>query len=176
MRCNDAGQLMLAILDDESHDSRALAEHVRECSDCADTWRRLSQAEAVLRSQEMVEPPEGLTGAVVDAIALDSRRSRAPSDRSSEVVWLVAGVLLLAAASSVLAAATVGVLTYPRLLNAASRLSESAWQALSSVLGFVNPAPLLWPIYGLLALALAMFWFGALVVPLHARRLARSRA
>ncbi len=175
MRCNDACQLMLAILDSESEDTRALAEHVRECSDCADTWRRLRQGEELLRSQKMIEAPEGLAETVVGLLGRRDRRPRLWRTRAAGGMWVLGGALLGASAASMLAAAALAVVTSPRLVSALSGAAASAWQPVASLLASVNLAPLLWPLYSLLAVAMAMFWFGALVVPLHARRLVRSR-
>lgn len=173
MHCNDARQLMLAVLDEESSDAGALASHMESCPACANEWHRLSEAESLLRSQGLEPPPPGLAGRVTAALPEEARRPPVWQRRAMELAWVVTGVLVMASAVVSLLPTWHAVLADPRI----SGLREFAMGVLSAaLLVLVDTGVLLWPLYGLLAVAMAIFWFGAIIVPLHTRRLVRSRA
>jgi anti-sigma factor RsiW len=177
MHCNDAGQLMLALLDDsEQIDAEALSQHLRDCSKCADAWRSLSRAEALLRSQRLVDPPPGFVASVSEALESEHRRPSLWQRRAAEAAMVAAGVLAAGSMLAALLLAGLQLLSDPRFVAAVGLASRAAASAGYAIIGAVDSGPLLWIVYGLLAVALAFFWFGAIVVPLHARQRVRSRA
>lgn len=177
MQCDDACTLMAESLDSpiaDPLDRAGFEAHLRGCDDCRREWRELRVLESLLRAEGLVEPPPNFGSRALAFIAVEAGRTPAWQRR-------LLGILTILAAVGGLASAVAGIvngLPGPGLLAAASTLVRGlvpgAISFLAGLGAIVAGSGQAWLLYGLLAAALAMLWFAALVLPRTA--LAPSRA
>ncbi len=169
MSCADTRALMDAALDGAK--PPGLAEHLSSCGNCAAEWARLVALERLLRAPLSVGLPEGFHNRVLARVDLDPR---SPWLRRSDVrallsvATVIAGFLLIAVGML----AAVHALSQPGELRAWLETANvvAAWLAagVSAAAAPSGQTMLAWPIQIALALALALIWFGTLVLPRHA--------
>jgi anti-sigma factor RsiW len=173
MSCMDARALMDAALDGER--PAELAAHLEQCAPCGREWAALVALEERLRSPAEVRLPDGFHNRVLVRIDLDPRTAwqrRSDVRAALSVLTVVAGCLLVAVGLMAVAQA----LRQPGEVRAWLDVFGGAadWVAGAAL---TAPAPfgdvLVWPVYGAVAVALALIWFGALILPRHPSRAVR---
>lgn len=168
MPCDDACELMAEALDNAAEgqvDEAGFETHLLGCEACRHEWRKLEALEGLLRAERLVEPPPNFGSRALARIAEESRRAPAWQRR-------LLGILAILAAVGGLASAIAGVvdgLPGPGRLAAATTLGRGLVPGTISFLdglgAIVAGSGQAWLLYGLLAAALAMLWFAALVLP-----------
>lgn len=166
MSCVDAREWMDAALDGERPVD--LAAHLAQCESCRAEWTALVALEARLRTPGDVRLPDGFHSRVMSRIDLDPRTSwqrHANVQAFLSVLTVVAGCLLVA----------VGLLAVAQALRQPGEVR--AWlDVLDGAASWVTdeaitmPAPMgaalwTWPVYAAVVVAVALIWFGALVLP-----------
>jgi len=166
MQCDRARILMVESLDGAN--APALERHAAECAGCRAELERLRQVDGILRSQGLVEPPPGFASRTMSLI--DTRLAAADMWRRG---LLTAGSLVLGAVlvTAAVATAICGLLATIAIAGggadplATVRVSAIALGVLANSVarGVAAGAG-----SALLAMVVALAWFGALVVPRHA--------
>lgn len=178
MDCDRARVLMAETLDavaaaPDGASAPAAAAHVSLCSSCSAWWRRLRAADALLRSEPLRHPPPHFTSRVMHRLAAAERRRPAWRATLMEVGALVSGAVTL-------------MLGLALVVHGWGLTMAGTWIAGEVVLCGRGLALLAGALWGaamreaavvsldlLLAAAVAVGWFGALIVPRWAVRRAR---
>lgn len=154
-------------------DPPELVEHVAACADCRAEWDRLELAEGILRSVEHVGPPPHFRGRVMHLVAAEERRKPAWRRRLASVGVVVSGSLAGLVCAVLLAEAWRAVLDASSAAPIAAAAAEGAG-VLASILWTtalrIGPTAMA---HAVLVVALALVWFGVLVVPRWTTRGAR---
>jgi anti-sigma factor RsiW len=152
-----------------------LDEHLAGCPACAEQWSQLTRLERRLRAPSVVDPPAGFQRQTM------ARLVQAEGPAWIEDSWL-RGLLSAATLVVGLLLASIGMLAVGQALGRPAELT--AWWSLAgagydvatglaAMLSPVQAGWLFWPLAGALALALAVIWFGVLVLPRRFGRLRR---
>jgi anti-sigma factor RsiW len=166
MSCMDARTLMDAALDGERPPE--LGAHLASCESCAREWSALVALEARLRAPAAVRLPDGFHTRTMVRIDLDPRMSwqrRSEVRAVLSVLTVVAGCLMLAVGLMAVAQA----LRQPGEVRAWLDVFGQAADWVAGAAGATVPAfgrsLWVWTVYGAVSVALALIWFGALVLP-----------
>lgn len=171
MSCIDAFDLMDEALDGSRPPE--LAVHLATCHSCADQWAQLVALEDMLRRPEQPRLPRGF-----------HRRTMERLDMSLSSPWLAqSDVRAVLSAATLLTGVLLVSVGIAAVLQAIRQPEDVAgWLDVARALGgwgldaagfMVTPASanaITWSVYGILALALALLWFGALLMPRHLPR------
>ena len=168
MQCVDARSLMDDVLDGE--DPPELDAHLGECPACTEEWRRLHAVDALLREQPQLDPPPHFPTRVMAYIEQDLRRQPDWRRGLLQVGAIASGTLLAAMVAVTLVEGWRLVIDGAWLGAELAYLARGFAVVAVAVLSSARTSVLSWPMYGLLAGAVALFWFGALVAPRYARR------
>jgi predicted anti-sigma-YlaC factor YlaD len=166
MPCVDARNLMETALDGARPPE--LAEHLADCPDCAAEWSQLVALERLLSRPTVLNPPATFYAATLRRI-----------DREVPAPWFqrrnVRGVLSLALILAGVAVIVSGLLSLGRAIQQPSELAgwlavvgtafNSAAITVNAILEQASGGVIGWPLGAALALAVALIWFGALVLP-----------
>ncbi len=166
MSCAVAHSLMDEALDGDKPPE--LAAHLASCPSCAVEWSRLLSLEILLQRPGQPRPPAGFHS-----------RTMARLDRGLASPWLArADVRVMLSVVTVLTGVLLVLVGVAMVLQTVGRPDEVAgWLDVARALGgwgfgvfgrLAAPAGatmVTWTVYGILALTLALMWFGALVVP-----------
>ncbi len=134
----------------------------------------MAGVESVLRAQVLVAPPVGFAARVEKAIALECERPPAWQLHLAQVAWILTGLLVTASGLVSLLGGWRTVVQDPRWSVVYGASARGASIALLLVAEAVDGGALVWLMYGLLAAVMAVFWFGALIVPRFGTRPLRS--
>lgn len=165
MQCMEARALMDAALDGERPPD--LGAHLGDCPACAAEWSALVALEALLRRPVSVHVPSGFHARTVSRLELNTaptwqRRSDVRAGLS--VLTVVAGGLMVAVGLMVVAQG----LRQPGEVRAWLDIVDAAagW-LLATSLPLVAPLGGVWAwlLAGGLVVAMALMWFGALLLP-----------
>lgn len=171
MSCVDARSLMDLSLD--GLPSTGLAEHLSTCAACRADWAVLGRMEHLLRTSPEPEPP-------LEFVA----RTMARWDNEAVAPWvgnptLRAGLSLLTVLVGLLLV-MVGAVAVLQAVHQPTEVSELlAWAATATdvtaglaylAVPSLGRELLAWPLYAAIGLALALIWFGLLVVPRRSAR------
>lgn len=173
MHCDNARQLMAEALD--GADEAAFEPHLAHCPACAAEWQHLLVLETLFQTQALDTPPPDFAHRVSEYIATEIERVPAWQRSLMQIGVIVAGVFAIA---SGLAAFVHGfnVWVYgPALMIWLGVVARSCQSALVALVGGWSDGALAWPIYVSLALAIALAWFGVLVLPRAATSARRIR-
>jgi hypothetical protein len=168
MQCDYARILMDERLD--GGEAPGLRSHVFACGDCAATWAELRAAEGLLSAQELVEVPPHLTSRVMSYIETETRQMPEWRRTLMQIALIAVGAVLLALATAAFVHGWAQVLTGPSVAGQMDGVFRGAGVLSGMFLDAFGRAAMEWLIYGALAVALALVWFGALVVPRFAPR------
>ncbi len=167
MQCDNARRLMAEALDDcaSAADDVALDAHLAQCRDCAAEWQQLLLLEVLFDAQDLDEPPADFAARVTRRLEAELGQMPAWQHSLMQIGLIVTG--LLAALTGVAAVVTgFDVLVYgPIVLVWLGVLARGAQTALAGMWGGWTDGMMAWPLYLTLALAIALAWFGALVIP-----------
>jgi hypothetical protein len=92
-----------------------------------------------------------------------------------QLAWVVTGVFVMASGLASLMAAWQGVLLDPRWSAVAEAVLRGGSVALSAAAHAADSEVAALLLYVALSMAMAIAWFGAIVVPRHAQHVVRSR-
>jgi hypothetical protein len=134
----------------------------------------LSSADALLRAQELVSPPDGLAERVQAALDVEAARPPAWKRHAAEAALVVTGGMVLISGLISIVMAWGRVLGGEAFISLVSGVVSGASALSVEAATLVDTSLLMWPLYGFLAVTMTIFWFGAIVVPLHARRVRSS--
>ncbi|MFQ5460028.1 MAG: anti-sigma factor family protein [Anaerolineae bacterium] len=164
MDCRSAGHLMSEVLEGQGDpDPKGdLPRHVATCSECRAEWARLKAVDALLRAQSLVDPPGDFTSATLRRVERETRTSTASPDRVAPLDALL--VLAGAAATAGVGASLVNQEGLVSLIDGI-RVLARGMQVLAPALLQPAPAWVSMSLNVVASLAIAVAWFGALVVP-----------
>ncbi|MFN2115383.1 MAG: hypothetical protein ACK2T6_06685 [Anaerolineae bacterium] len=171
MQCDIARILMDERLDGAV--APGLDEHLASCRGCASEWSKLEAAERLLATQDMAEPPAHLASRVTHRIELESRLIPDWQRTLMQVALIAVGAVLLALATAAFVHGWAQVLRAPVAEGQVDSVIHGAGKLSGLLAEAVGPDAVIWPLYAVLAVALAIVWFGALVVPRFAPRSTR---
>lgn len=171
MQCDHARILMDDRLD--GGEAPGLREHTATCDECASRWSQLCAAESFLRGQELVEAPGNMTSRVMHHIELETRRMPEWQRTLMQVALIAIGAVLLALATVAFVHGWTQVLAGPVATGQVDAAFRGAGILSGMLADTVGRSAVVWPLYAALAVALALVWFGALVVPRFAPRPSR---
>ena len=171
MQCDYARILMDERLDGGV--APGLRSHLVACGECAAAWAELRAAEGLLSAQELVEAPPHMTSRVMSYIETETRRMPEWQRTLMQVGVIAVGAVLLALATAAFVHGWVQVLTGPSVAGQVDGLYRGAGLLSGMLVDAFGRTAIVWPLYGALAVALALVWFGALVVPRFAPRSTR---
>jgi|GEM_PF-5792238 predicted anti-sigma-YlaC factor YlaD len=171
MQCDHARILMDQRLDGGA--APGLLEHLAVCASCAREWSELQTADHFLLAQEMVEPPAHLTSRVMNNIEV--KTGSLPSWRQTllQVALLLVGTLLVLTATAAFFHGWWQVLASPDAASQVDGVVRGAGLVTGMLFEVVGHSAIVWPMYAALVVAMALVWFGALVVPRSAPRMTR---
>lgn len=168
MECERARYLMMDALDGAEHSE--LQRHAAWCPVCARDWRALLAVDEVLRRQGPIEPPDHLASRVMRSLeALPERRPR----WHIGLLFTVVLALILVLVSALAATVAFGGLRAAALIVGGADLVTAARHSALDVGTVVGALVRPWAAGAgclLLAMVVALAWFGALVVPRHMGR------
>jgi hypothetical protein len=177
MQCTDAYRLMARALDGD--EASGLDTHVASCPQCAAEWSRLRAVESLFAAQSLVDPPPGFEVRVVEHIDLHTRL-RPPLERSLlQIGTIISGTLVAFFGLLGLVRGGMQAYSFPPLdglVAAFTHVGRTAQGVVAAHLGAVEGGALAWPLYCALSAAIALLWFGALVLPRYHSQAMRTRA
>jgi len=156
-------------------DDPALDAHLAVCGACAAEWQQLVVLEALFEAQTLEQPPAGLDERVLHYIEAELARVPAWQRSLLQIGLIVVGVLAFATAVAAFVNGLDVLVVGPILVVWLGALARGAQVALAGAWSGWAEGALAWPVYLTLALAIALAWFGALVIPRAAGSARRIR-
>lgn len=171
MPCDHARRLMGDRLDGEAVPE--LDAHLRDCVACASELARLADVDALLKAQQLVELPPNFSSRMMHRLAEADRRRPDWRRGLIQIGAVMSGTLAAAAGGGLLLNGWRWTMVGTPLSDQATMIVRSVPIVIVTVLESSAHGAVRWPVYGVLAAALAAAWFGALVVPRLGERTAR---
>jgi len=160
---------MDAALDGER--PQELADHLSECAACGAVWRELVALDRLLRVPTAIRLPAAFEAATMARIGDDDlpawlgrRRTRA----ALALATIATGCLLVLAGLIAVVQAARQPSELRAWLDVGGLVADAVVATAGAALASVAHSALAWPLYAALALAVALIWFGALVLPRQA--------
>lgn len=163
MECDRARVLMAEALEGEP--APALANHVATCPSCGPAWARLQAVDVLLRSEVMPHPPPNFTTRVMSRLATYERRRPAWQLTLLQLGALVSGALTVALGVGLVVHGWGLTMTGTWLAGEVELVGRSAFLLAGALWSAAMRDAAIASLNVLLAIAVAIGWFGALVVP-----------
>ena len=174
MQCDRARVLMTDVLDGAAVPE--LERHLAGCASCAAEMRAVQAVDDLLRSQGLLEPPPHFASRVMSHI---DRRMRAMPEWQRAVLQVSA----ILSGTALVALTLVALVHGGRLASSGLPLGAdmAAWLrgagvALKVLTDRLDAIVVVGTLSAALAVVMALFWFGALVVPRHVPGAAHARS
>jgi anti-sigma factor RsiW len=166
MQCDRARELMTAALDGAG--PAELEDHLASCPACLEEWREVRAVDCLLRGQGLIDPPQHFTESVLARLEAEMALRPGWQVASMTVATIVLGTVMVLTAAAALVSGGAGVLSalgtavdVPSLARAVAVAARLAARGTSA--GIATGVT-----YTVVAVFIAVMWFGALVVPRHA--------
>jgi hypothetical protein len=171
MECDRARILMAEVL--EGGQAPGLAEHTATCPSCGPAWSRLQAVDALLRAEPLRHPPPNFPSRVMHRLEAHERRRPAWQGTAMELGALVCGTLTVVVGMGLLVHGWDVTMAGSWLAEEAELVGRGALLLAGALWAAAMRDAAVASLDVLLAVAVAMGWFGALVVPRWAVRRVR---